>query len=106
MQNIKIISYDQRVRLFWALVAISILSLFVYIYAVNAIARNIVVKQDLEKQIANISNNFNTLEFTYIELRNNVTMELAYQHGFQEVKSPLYVSRAHPQSLSFNTSNR
>lgn len=106
MQKTNIISYDRRVYLFWILVFISTISLFTYIYAVNAIARNIAIKQDLEKQITNISNDFNSLEFAYIELRNNVTMELAYQHGFQEVKSPLYISRINPQSLSFNTLSR
>ncbi|MDP3875337.1 MAG: hypothetical protein Q8Q22_02360 [bacterium] len=100
------ISYDQRVRFFWALVAISMLSLFIYIYAVNATARNIAIRQDLEKQMANMSANLNSLEFAYIELRNNITIELAYDHGFREAKSPLYVSRARPASLSFNTLSR
>ncbi|MDO8729170.1 MAG: hypothetical protein Q7K26_04800 [bacterium] len=98
--------YNQRVRLFWVLVSISILSLFVYIYAINAIARNVAVSQDLEKKMTNISTNFNSLEFKFIELRNKVTMELAYQHGFQEVKYPLYISKTRSSSLSFNTVKR
>ena len=106
MQKTKIISYDRRVYLFWILVFISIISLSTYIYAVNAIARNIAIKQNLERQITNMANDFNSLEFAYIGLRNNVTMELAYQHGFQEVKSPLYISRIHPKSLSFNIPSR
>ena len=95
--------YDDRVHFFWVLVALSILSLCVYIYAINATTRNIAVRQDLERRVASISFNLDSLEFAYIELRNNVTIELAYQHGFREVKSPLYVSRAHRASLSFNT---
>ncbi len=106
MRKTKIISYDQRVCFFWLLAAVSIISFFVYIYAINAIARNIAVKQGLERQIANMSANFESLEFAYIELRNNVTVELAYQRGFQEARSLLYIPRARPQSLSFNTSNR
>lgn len=86
--------------------AVSMLSLFIYIYAVNVTARNIVVRQDLERQMANISVNLNSLEFDYIELKNNVTIELAYDHGFREAKSPLYVSRTRPASLSFNTLSR
>ncbi|PJA37087.1 MAG: hypothetical protein CO183_00130, partial [Candidatus Zambryskibacteria bacterium CG_4_9_14_3_um_filter_42_9] len=93
MNKIKIISYDKRILLFWSLVAVSIFSLFIYIYAINATARNIAVRQDLEKKIVAISANLNSLEFSYIELRNNVTIELARQHGFTEAKSPLYVSR-------------
>lgn len=98
--------YDYRVRFFWVLAIVSILSVFIYIYAINAISRNIAVRQNLEKQIASASANLDSLEFAYIELKNSVTIELAYQYGFQEVKNPLYVSRAHPASLSFNTLNR
>lgn len=99
----KIISYDQRVRFFWILVAVSMASLFIYVYAINATARNIALRQDLGRQIANVTVNLDSLEFAYIELKNNVTIELAYQYGFREVKSPLYVSRTRPASLSFNT---
>ena len=104
--KIKTISYNQRVYFFWGLVTISIFSLLVYIYGINTIIRNVATRQELEKQVANISVNFNSLEFTYIELRNKITMELAYQYGFREIESPLYISRAHSPSLSFNTIKR
>ncbi len=102
----KTISYHNRVRFFWVLVAISILSLSVYVYAINTIARNIATRQDLERQIVKMRAGLDSLEFAYIELKNNITIELAQDHGFKEVKSPLYVSRARPASLSFNTLNR
>ena len=38
--------------------------------------------------------------------KNNINIELAHYYGFQEVKSPLYVSRARSLSLSFNTLSR
>ncbi|MDO8590188.1 MAG: hypothetical protein Q7R69_02855 [bacterium] len=102
----KTISYDHRARVFWILVAISILSLFAYIYAIHATARNIATRQNLERQMAKISANLGSLEFDYIELKNNVSLELAYQHGFREAKKPLYVSRTSVTSLSFNTLSR
>ena len=98
--------YDNRVRFFWILVAISILSLSVYIYAINATARNIAARQNLEKEVAKIATALNSLEFAYIGLKNDITIELAYSYGFREVKSPLYVSRARSPALSFNTLNR
>lgn len=101
--KIKTISYDHRVRLFWILTIICTLSFFTYIYAVNITARNIALRQSLEKQMARASANLDSLEFTYIDLKNNITIELARERGFREVKSPLYVSRTHTASLSFNT---
>ena len=100
------ISYDHRARFFLVLATISILSFVAYIYAINATARNVAVRQDLERQIADIATDLDSLEFSYIELKNNVTMELAYQYGFSEVRNPLYVSRTRPTALSFNTPNQ
>ena len=102
----KIISYHNRVRFFWVLVAISILSLCVYVYAINTIARNIASRQNLERQIVKTGAGLDSLEFAYIELKNSITLELALDYGFREVKSPLYVSRVRPTSLSFNTLSR
>ena len=102
----KTISYDNRVRLFWGLVSICILSLVLYVYAVNATARNIAVIQGLEKEVARASGSLSSLEFAYIELKNNVTLDLAYQYGFKEEKQPLYISRTKASTLSFNTLGR
>ena len=103
LNKIKTISYDHRARFFWILTAVSLLSLFIYIYAINVTARNIALRQNLERQTARVSANLDLLEFAYIELKNNITIELAYQHGFREIKNPLYVSRTRAASLSFNT---
>ena len=100
------LSYDHRAKIFLVLTTLSILSLFFYMYAVSATARNIATRQGLEREITKISTSLDSLEFAYIALRNKVTMELAYAHGFQEVKNPLYVSRSSPASLSFNTLNQ
>ena len=68
----KTISYHNRVRFFWSLVAISILSLGVYVYAINTIARNVASRQDLEKQIVKMRAGLDSLEFAFVELKNNI----------------------------------
>ena len=100
--RVKAISYDNRVRFFWALVGISIMSLLVYVYGINATARNIALRQDLEKQALEISTELDSLEFALIEVKNDITLELAHSYGFQESKTPLYVSRT-PITLTLNT---
>ncbi|MEX2014230.1 MAG: hypothetical protein WD896_02655 [Parcubacteria group bacterium] len=102
----KTISYHNRVRFFWVLTAVSLLSLFIYIYAINTIARNVAERQELEKQIAQTGANLSSLEFAYIKLKNSVTIETAHEYGFKEVSSPLYVSRARLGALTFNTVSR
>ena len=104
--KIKTISYGERVRFFWILAIISILSLFIYIYAINVTARSAALGQNLERQMTRAGSELDSLEFAYIKLKNNVTLELAYERGFKETKNPLYVSRRPNTSLSINTLNR
>ena len=103
INSTKTITYDNRARLFWIMAIISVLSLFVYVYGINATARSIVIRQDLEKQVNTVSTDLDSLEFTYIKLKNDITMDLAYHYGLKEVKNPLYISRTNRASLSFNT---
>ena len=97
-------SFEQRERAFWFLVSVSLLSLFVYVYAVNAAAHHIAVRQNLEKQVAEANSRLSTLEFQTITMRNNITFETARSYSFEEVRTPLYVSRtSSASSLTFNT---
>ncbi len=100
----KTITYDHRVRYFWLLVGIAVLSIFTYIYGISATAKNIAMRESLEDQIIEVTANLNALEFQYIALKNNITLDLAYSYGFREAKSPLYISRT-GSTLSFNTEN-
>jgi len=100
------LSYDYRFKIFVVLVSLSILSFGYYIYAIYATASNVAARQESERQIAKISTNLDALEFGYIELKNNITMELAYEYGFKEVKSPLFIPRTRSTSLTFNTLDR
>lgn len=97
------IGLEARQRIFWSLAGISLLSLFIYFYAINAIARNTALRQNLEAHMADASGRIAALEFAHIELENAVTEELARQYGFEEVKAPLYVSRTKATALTLNT---
>ncbi|MBI1974381.1 MAG: hypothetical protein HYS51_00775 [Candidatus Zambryskibacteria bacterium] len=101
-----VISYDYRARIFWVLMTVVLASLGVYMYAINATARHIALRQNMERQTAVISTSLDSLEFSYITLRNNVTIDTAYAEGFKEEKSPLFVTRNKAPSLSLNTVSR
>lgn len=101
------ISFDDRTKAFWFMTSVCLLSLGVYVYAINSTARNVAMRAELERSAAEISAELATLEFQYIALKDDVTIELAHVYGFQEVKEPLYVSRGgEKNSLSFNTQTR
>ena len=103
----KSISYEDRERFFWFLTAMSLGALLVYVYAINASAHNIAIRQNLERELSEERVELSTLEFQAIALKNSVTLEVAEAHGFREVSEPLYVSRgAGTPSLTLNTVTR
>lgn len=102
MSKAKAISYDNRANIFWFIVSLSLLSLFVYFYAIHSIARSTAMRQNLEAQVVDAAGRIGTLEFAYIELKNNITSEVAESYGFKEARKPLYVSRTTGSALTLN----
>lgn len=102
MSKTKTISYETRAHFFWFMVGISVLSLFVYFYAINSIAQNTALRQNLEARVADAAGRVGGLEFSYIELRNSITFEMAKNYGFKEVRTPLYVTRHTSSTLTLN----
>jgi hypothetical protein len=98
-----IISYDARARLFWSLLFISLAALGLYIFSVNAAIRNTANRQALETEVSQLNSELGTLEFRHIELKNSVSIDMAYEYGFKEVKSAIYVSRTPASALTLNT---
>ena len=100
------LSLETRERIFMILLSFSLLSIGTYIYAVNATAHHVAERASLEGQSAELTTELATLEFQYIDLRGQVTLDTAKGLGFAEVKNPVYVSKNGANSLSFNTVNR
>lgn len=103
MYKTKTISYDARVRIFWMLISISVASLGLYVYGINATVRNTVARQDLEAEAMNIGTKLGEMEFAYIGLKNDVSLEVAYARGFKDVTNPVYISRTESHALSMNS---
>lgn len=103
MYKTKTISYDARVRLFWTLVFASVTLLGLYVYGINATVRNTVARQDLEAEALNIGTHLGEMEFAYINLKNDVSLDMAYARGFKDVTAPVYISRSTSKSLSMNS---
>lgn len=96
------ISYDVRIRAFWSLVSLCLFFSALYIYAIASTVGNTAQRESLENENAILSAELGEMEFRYISMKNGVSIELAKAHGFQEVTSPVYVSRVRSHSLSAN----
>lgn len=99
----RILPMEDRQRVIWFLAGASALSIFIYIYAINATAHHLAVRQNLEGHVAEMNADLATLEFESIALKNSITVDTARQYGFNEVKEPLYVARSAANSLTLNT---
>jgi hypothetical protein len=106
MYKTQALSFDTRVRTFWTLAFLAVASLAIYVYGINATVRNTVARQNLEAEAANISTHLGEMEFAYIGLKNKVSLDVAYERGYQNVTSPTFISRVGSRSLSLNTVNR
>ena len=102
MIRTKTISYDSRIRIFWALVLLVVMSFGLYVYALNAVIRNTVARQNLELVAADLSTQASSLEYAYINLKNKISIDMAYAQGFKDISSPIYISRARANSLTMN----
>jgi hypothetical protein len=102
IQKAKTISYDARQRAFWVLATISLLSIVIYIGAIEMTVHNTVTRQTLQNQSTDLSTVVSEMEFQDIALKNNVNLDLAYAHGFKDVTAPIYISRSVAASLSMN----
>lgn len=96
------LSYEDRVKAFWFLSSALLVAFVAYVYAVNATAHHVAERAALEREASNLNAELATLEFQSIAMKNDVTIEVARQYGFEEVAQPLYVAKKSDAALSFN----
>lgn len=96
----KVLNLHTNRSIFYALIAISIMSASVYVYGISKAVHNVAERQSLEKQLSSRTVQVSDLEFQYLSLKNNVDMELARSLGFRQTDEAHFVSRAGSKSYS------
>lgn len=85
------------------LLSTSIVSMAIlYMFLVNGAVFNVVAREDLENQLATVNARVSELEFEYIGLRNSITIQYAYDRGFQDVTNATFAERTPGSNLSLN----
>ena len=80
-------------RIFWSLV-VAILALFVlYGYFVSTSITNVILREEVEENILAVNSEISQLEFIYLDQKNTVTLEFAYEMGFMDIDDKEFVSR-------------
>lgn len=107
MSRIRLNIFKIKTRTAFFLSFIMLIAVFsLYVYLVNRTVMNVVARQRMEKEMVSISGTIGDLEFKYITLKNSVTLELAYQKGFQDASPSSFLAREkHNPALSYNYSD-
>jgi hypothetical protein len=80
--------------LFWSLLSVLIVFVGAYGYIVNQTVWNAFNKDKAEEQIVALNSKLGDLEFQYMSLSNDISIEKAYELGFQNAAGKtLFASR-------------
>lgn len=79
-----------------------VLAFMTYMYFLCVSVINVVMRQEIDTEIARVGNQIGLLETRYIEAQNRVTKEEALARGFSLAQDKVYVSRT-PESLVLRT---
>ncbi len=89
-------------RIFFILATCLLFSAVFYTHFLNQTVINVVEREKKESEITNLFSEIGTLEFQYIQSKNDLSLEYAKELGFVESPTIIFVSRAKDTSLSFN----
>ena len=85
-KQIEGIEYREK-KIFWILFSAFIFFGLSYGFLINGSMMNAMSKQNIEKKIASLSSDVNTLEFNYLNIKNSVTIDTALSKGFVVVST-------------------
>ncbi len=83
-------------RLFFLFVALFFVLLSLYMYLINATVRNVVQYGRLQAQNSALSVQVDSLQSSYIAQKSAISLSVAYSEGYQDARSPQFISSAVP----------
>ena|SRR3989338_4504152 len=104
IKQIEKIDYTEK-KMFRVLFSIFIILIISYGFLLNSTMMNAVSKQSMEKEMVSLGSEVNSLEFQYLNIKNNITLQMALSKGFVSVLSDKFAiidSSQKKISLSIN----
>ncbi len=83
-------------KILLALCAFVVFLLFSYVYLVNKTVWNVVARKNISTEVVKINDDISKLEYSYLTLKNAVSINNAYAMGFKDIEgssSTLFVTR-------------
>jgi len=95
----KAIAISNNRLVLWLLLCTFTLSFGLYVVLINQTVRNVARLQTLQGELSQYTSHIGELEFKYIMLRNDVTIDTAHELGFIDVNQTKFIPRPSLSSL-------
>lgn len=95
--------YEQERIWFFAAIAALLISILCYMYFLSASVVHVVMRKEIDKEMASISSAVSSLEAEYIEVQHTVSEDIATHKGFARTNTKIFIDRTEGTlSLSSN----
>lgn len=88
-----ITAYKQESRIFYIAFTSCILVFCAYMYFVSASIVHVVMRKEVDAQIAQLGTHMGELESKYIEIQHSVSSDIATQKGFVVVDKKIFIDK-------------
>lgn len=93
-------------RIFGSLLFLLVGFIFLYGYFISTSIFTVIVREEVDRDIITISSTISELEAKYLSLKNEITLEYAYSHGFLDISSKSYTQRASSQGRGLTVNSQ
>jgi len=67
--------------------------IFLYGYFISSSIFNVIVREEVERDLVTLNSTIGELEAKYLAVKNEITIEYAYAHGFTDLSKKGYAPR-------------
>lgn len=86
--------YDTEKKWLYVTLVCFALSVTLYIYFLSASVVHVVMRKEIDKEIATRASSVSALEAEYIEAQHSVSADIASMRGFALTKTKIYIDRS------------
>ena len=92
-------------RIFWALIILILCLFATYGYFVSKSITNVLLREEVEENIVAVNSEISRLEFAYLDEKNKITLDYAYDRGFHDIENKEFVTRKSVLGAQLTLSN-
>lgn len=84
---------DLNKKIFWSLLALLVVLFGLYGYFISKSIVNVLVREEVEQNIVATNSEISSLEFAFLEQKNTISLNFAYERGWKDINRKEFVAR-------------